>query len=130
MTNMIDNAAINTVPASGWQLRVELSATSSPRDDRKLAHSMSEALREVGLQSPQRDLIQKVVLEAAQRVSLHVQPSEPVSPVRVRIWTALDCACGRGSEFFLVEKRGSERQGATVKTESMAELFLYQEPRT
>ncbi len=127
---MIDNVATNSEPASGWQLRVEFSVTPSPRGDRELAHSVSETLRQVGLQIPQLDLIQKAVLEAVQRVSLRGQPTEPVSPVHVRIWTAPDCACGRGWGFFLVEKPGSGREGATLKTESLVELFLYQEPHS
>ena len=127
---MTNNATTNTEPASGWQLRVEFSAKTSSRDGQKMAHSVSETLREVGLQPPQLDLIQKSVLEAVQRVSFRGQPAEPVYSVRVRIWTTPKCTGGRGWGSFLVEKPSSEREGAAVKTESLVELFLYQEPRT
>jgi len=119
--------APNAVPASCWHLQAERWVTASPSDGRQLADKVTQMIQELDLRSQQRERAQKAVLEAVQRASLRGQSTKPVSLVHIRIWIAGKCAPKFGLGFFIVDKPGSACQGASLETERLVELFLYQE---
>lgn len=98
-----------------------------PGGDQQLAGQVTEVMQELGLQPLQLERIQKAALEAVRRTSLQRQSARPVCQVHVRIWVGSNCARGRSWGFFIVEKPGSNLQGASVETNHLVELFLYQE---
>lgn len=125
---MTDTATINVGPIPGWQLLAEFSVTSSEGGDRQLPDQLSEAMGEMGLSDQQQQPIKTAVVEAVQRVARGGQPAGPIAWVHIRLWVADKCTFGRGWGFFLVEKLSSDPVGATVKTDSLVDLYLYQEP--
>lgn len=69
-------------------------------------------------------------MEAVRRAASRREPAGTSVPVRVRIWTTREYICNRGWGFFLIEKTGTQSEGATAESEFLVELFLYQEAHT
>lgn len=126
---MTDTASIIVGPIPGWKLLAEFSVTSSEGGDWQLPDHLSEAMGELGLTHQQLEPIKTAVLQGVQRVARRGQSAGPIARVHIRIWVADKCTYGRGWGFFLVEKLGSVPvgAGATVKTDSLVDLYLYQE---
>ena len=124
---MSNNAAINSRFTSGWQILADFSVTSSRGGEQQLANQACETVRVLGLQPQQLERIRKALSEAFSEGTHRDHVDGQIFPVHIRIWVAGNDSHGRGWGFFLVKKQGCELQSATVRINSLVELFLYQE---
>lgn len=139
---MTEDNALESKQGSAWQLLLEFPASGEITGEDKAVQRLTEAVRELDLQSAQKAHIEGAVIgalrEAAQR-DMHHQHNLPVA---IRVWVSdLSAAEAgpssdarrvgpekrRGWGFFLLERQESDRHSREVEPHRLIELYLYQE---
>lgn len=127
---MNDDTSFSVGPAAGWQLLAELQTTTDASGSLQMEEQLRAAVSTLALPQLLLAPIHTALLQSVRRLARAGQRTEPVAPLRIRIWVAPEYKCGRGWGFFLVEKPGGKQEGDSLKTGSLVELFLYQEAHT